>query len=167
MRYAPLNLHEEILNVRCQNYDKKVFNKIYSFYESINIIKPYQKKAISIEMKNKDESLLKGTTKSVYFSCYQAGGTLSGLCWKIRMGLVNILYLIDYNNFSLNHINGLDFEAIKNQPVNLLLTDMCPMIGDDRIKKDKLYIDIKNILLDFYSKQAIDPVRPRPFFGDN
>lgn len=131
------------------------------------MIKPYQKKAISIEIKNYDESLLKGTTKSVYFSCYQAGGTLSGLCWKIRMGLVNILYLVDYNNFSLNHINGLDFEAIKNQPVDLLLTDMCPMIGDEKIKKDKLYIDIKSILLDFYLKQSIDPARPRPFFGDN
>lgn len=130
MRYSPLNFHEEVLNFRNPNYDKKVFNKIYSFYESIQIIKPYQKKAVIIESKSYDQSLLKGTSKSVYFSCYQAGGSLSGICWKIRMGMVNILYLIDYNNFSLNHINGLDFEAIKNQPVNLLLTDTYPTIGD-------------------------------------
>lgn len=44
---------------------------------------------------------------------------------------------------------------------------MCPMIGDEKIKKDKLYIEIKNILLDFYSRQTIDPIKPRPFFGDN
>lgn len=81
------------------------------------------------------------------------------------MGMVNILYLIDYNNFSLNHINGLDFEAIKNQPVNLLLTDIYPTIGDEKIKKDKLYTDIKNILVDFYSRQSIDPARPRQFIG--
>jgi hypothetical protein len=130
MRYSPLNFHEEVLNFRNPNYNKKVFNKIYSFYESIQIIKPYQKKAVIIESKSYDQSLLKGTSKSVYFSCYQAGGSLSGICWKIRMGMVNILYLIDYNNFSLNHINGLDFEAIKNQPVNLLLTDTYPTIGD-------------------------------------
>lgn len=130
MRYSPLNFHEEVLNFRNPNYNKKVFNKIYSFYESIQIIKPYQKKAVIIESKSYDQSLLKGTSKSVYFSCYQAGGSLSGICWKIRMGMVNILYLIDYNNFSLNHINGLDFEAIKNQPVNLLLTDTYPTISD-------------------------------------
>jgi len=165
MRYSPLNLHEEILNLRLPNYDKKVFNKIYSFFESIQVIKPYQKKAISIELKNKDDSLLKSTTKSIFFSCYQSGGTLSGLCWKIRMGMVNILYLVDYNNFSLNHINGLDFEAIKNHPVNLLLTDMYPMIPDERIKKDRLYIDIKNVIMDFYARQGIDPIRPKPFFG--
>ncbi len=165
MRYAPLNLHEEILNVRSANYDKKVFNRIYSIFESINIIKPYQKKAISIELKNNDDSLLKGTSKSIYFSCYQAGGSLSNLCWKIRMGLISVLYLVDYNNYSLNHINGLDLEAIKSQPVNLLLTDMYPMIGDEKIKKDKLYVDIKNVLIDFYARQAIDPVRPKPFFG--
>lgn len=81
------------------------------------------------------------------------------------MGLVNILYLVDYNNFSQNHTNGLDFEAIKSQPISLLLTDLCPSIPDEVIKKDKLYIDIKNILIDFYARQNIDPNRPRPFFG--
>jgi len=42
---------------------------------------------------------------------------------------------------------------------------MYPTITDDKIKKDKLYIDIKNILIDFYSRQGIDPIRPKPFFG--
>ncbi len=165
MRYAPLNLHEEILNLRSPSYDKKVFNKIYSNFESIQVIKPYQKKAISIELKNHDDSLLKSTSKNIFFSCYQAGGTLSGLTWKIRAGLVNILYLVDYNNFSLNHIHGLDFEAIKNQPINLMLTDMYPILTDEKIKKDRLYIDIKNVLMEFYTRLGIDPFRPKPFFG--
>lgn len=30
MRYAPLNLHEEILNLRLEGYDKKIFNRIYT-----------------------------------------------------------------------------------------------------------------------------------------
>jgi Cft2 family RNA processing exonuclease len=32
MRYSPLNLHEEILNLRIPNYNKKIFNRIYSEY---------------------------------------------------------------------------------------------------------------------------------------
>jgi len=78
-----------------------------------------------------------------------------------------MLYLVDFNNFSLNHINGLDLEAIKNQPINILLTDMYPVIPDDKIKKDKLYVELKKIMIDFYTRQGIDPVRPRPFLGDN
>lgn len=46
MRYSPLNLHEEILNLRLPNYNPKVFNRIYSEYEEINLVKPYQKKEI-------------------------------------------------------------------------------------------------------------------------
>jgi hypothetical protein len=74
----------------------------------VQIVKPYQKKAITVEIKNNSDSFLKGTTKTVFFSSYQAGGALSSICWKIRMGLINILYMVDYNNYSLNHINGLD-----------------------------------------------------------
>lgn len=48
MRYSPLNVHEELLNVRSRIYNKKIFNKIYKIYESINIIKPLQKKCINL-----------------------------------------------------------------------------------------------------------------------
>jgi hypothetical protein len=68
--------------------------------------------------------LRQGSSKSVHFSSYQAGGSLGSLCWKIHYGLINILYLVEYNNYFLNHINGLDLEAIKSQPINLMLTDM-------------------------------------------
>lgn len=30
MRYSPLNLHEEILNLRLPGYNKKIFNRIYA-----------------------------------------------------------------------------------------------------------------------------------------
>ena len=73
--------------------------------------------------------------------------------------------MVDFNNFSLNHINGLDLEAVKNQPISLLLTDMYPMIADEKIKKDKLYIEIKKTLLEFYVRQGIDPTRPKSFLG--
>ena len=128
MRYAPLNFHEEILNLRNQNYTKKVFNEIYSYFELIQLVKPYQKKVITVQANN----LLprQGSLKSVHFSCYQAGGSLGSLCWKIHYGLINILYMVEYNNYFLNHINGLDLEAIKSQPINLMLTDMYSNIPD-------------------------------------
>jgi Cft2 family RNA processing exonuclease len=46
MRYSPLNLHEEILNLRLPAYNKKIFNRIYSEYEEMNLVKPYQKKEL-------------------------------------------------------------------------------------------------------------------------
>lgn len=49
MRYSPLNVHEELLNIRSRNYSKKTFNRIYKIYESINIIKPLQKKCINLQ----------------------------------------------------------------------------------------------------------------------
>lgn len=55
MRYSPLNLHEEILNLRCKTYCKKIFNKIYKIYESINIVKPQQKKCVDLSTDEKAE----------------------------------------------------------------------------------------------------------------
>jgi len=44
MRYCPLNIHEEILNLRLPNYNKKIFNKIYTYFEEMQLLKPFQKK---------------------------------------------------------------------------------------------------------------------------
>lgn len=44
MRYSPLNIHEEMLNLRLPGYNEKVFNRIYSHFEEMNLVKPYQKK---------------------------------------------------------------------------------------------------------------------------
>lgn len=43
MRYSPLNLHEEILNLRIPTYTHKIFNRIYYEYEEMILVKPYQK----------------------------------------------------------------------------------------------------------------------------
>jgi Cft2 family RNA processing exonuclease len=32
MRYSPLSIHEELLNMRLPNYSRKVFNRIYSYF---------------------------------------------------------------------------------------------------------------------------------------
>jgi len=48
MRYSPLNLHEELLNLRLDRYNKKIFNKIYSEYEEMNLVKPFQKKELQL-----------------------------------------------------------------------------------------------------------------------
>lgn len=49
MRCSPLNLHERLLCLHFPNYNKKVFNRIYKIYESINIIKTQQKKSVEVE----------------------------------------------------------------------------------------------------------------------
>jgi Cft2 family RNA processing exonuclease len=55
-----------------------------------------------------------------------AGSSLGSLYWKISYGLINILYLVNYNNYSMNHIAGLDMDNLTNQPINLLITDGYP-----------------------------------------
>lgn len=49
MRYSPLNLHEEIVILRMHQYNKKIFNRMYRLYESINIVKTQQKKAVNVD----------------------------------------------------------------------------------------------------------------------
>ena len=39
---------------------------------------------------------------------------------------MNIVYLVNYNNYSLNHIHGLDMDNLVTQPTNLLITDGYP-----------------------------------------
>lgn len=48
MRYSPLNIHEELLILRHPTYNKKVFNKMYKYYESIQLVKPHQKKCVDL-----------------------------------------------------------------------------------------------------------------------
>ncbi len=65
------------------------------------MVKPYQRKVIEVV----EEGDAKG---NVHFTCFQAGGALGSLAWRISTGLLTVLYLVDYNNYFLNHINGLD-----------------------------------------------------------
>ena len=49
MRYSPLNLHEQLLLLRMPSYNKKTFNRIYSEYEDLNLVKPFQKKELDLK----------------------------------------------------------------------------------------------------------------------
>lgn len=68
------------------------------------------------------ESGIGEVDKIIYFTGYSAGGNTGSIAWRISFGIVNILYLVEYNNFSLHHINGLDFNQVK-QPIDILITD--------------------------------------------
>lgn len=74
--------------------------------------------------------------KSIQFACYLAGGYLGSIYWRISYGLVNILYLVEYNNYSMNHINGLDFDNLATIPTHLLVTDAYPRT--EIIKKNSI-----------------------------
>jgi len=49
-----------------------------------------------------------GAVKKISFCCYLAGGYLGSVYWRISCGLINILYLVDFNNYCMQHIGGLD-----------------------------------------------------------
>lgn len=91
-----------------------------------------------------------------------AGGYLGSVYWRISYGLVNILYLVDYNNYNMFHIGGLDIDNLKNQTAHLLITDVYAPTDRDT-KKDKLYVELKQKLMNFYQKNGVDPNRPKSF----
>ena len=163
MRCSPLNLHEGLLALNCPNYNKKVFNRIYKIYESINIIKTQQKKSVEIADDNKGEVAMEKQNameeeveptigeveKIIYFTCYSAGSSMGNLAWRVSFGLVNILYLVEYNNYSLYHMGGIDLSQIM-QPTDILITDTCLDIDDSHMNKSRLYAQVKEAIVGFY-----------------
>jgi Cft2 family RNA processing exonuclease len=147
VREAPLNLHESLLSLRCKAYNKKVFSKLYKIYESINIIKPQQKisycangpdDANTVPPKSGQPTAMEPeepkpaigeVEKIIYFTCFSAGGNMGSLSWRLSYGIVNILYLVEYNNYSMYHINGLELPQIM-QPTDILITDTYKKIDD-------------------------------------
>jgi hypothetical protein len=83
------------------------------------------------------------------------------------VGLIGVLYLTDYTNYALHHISGLDLESIRNQPVDLLITDMYSPIQDQSLHRDKLYGDLRRILVEFYQKNGLDPLHPKPMMSES
>jgi len=74
---------------------------------------------------------------------------MGSLSWRLSFGIVNIVYLVQYNNYSMYHIGGLDLEQVM-QPTDILITDTYKNIDDSWMKKVQLYQKIKNILVNFY-----------------
>jgi Cft2 family RNA processing exonuclease len=172
MRYSPLNLHEELLNLRLDRYNKKIFNKIYSEYEEMNLVKPFQKKELQLnsaeegKMVEERSETLRETDKKIHFCCYLAGGYLGSVYWRISYGLINIIYLVDYNNYAMHHIGGLDLDNLKSQSTHLLITDACSQRVED-MKKDKLYQSLKQKIVEFFVGSGLDPAKPGGFSPKN
>ena len=120
-----------VLTLRCPTYNKKVFNRVYKIYEMINIIKPQQKKSVEVEgpsipvdssanppnpkapndksaMDEEGDTIISEVEKVIYFTSYTAGSCMDNIAWRLSFGIVNIVYLVEYNNYSLYHISGLD-----------------------------------------------------------
>jgi hypothetical protein len=166
MRYSPLNLHEEILNLRIPGYNKKIFNRIYSEYEEMNLVKPYQKKELLLskpveEMEDERKDSVKETDKRLHFCCYLAGGYLGSVYWRITFGLINIVYLVDYNNYNMQHIGGLDLDNLHSQSTHLLLTDAYQRSDD--MKRERFYQNLKEKVVNFYHINNLDPTKPKMF----
>lgn len=99
--------------------------------------------------------------KSIQFACYLAGGYLGSLYWRISYGLVNILYLVEYNNYSMNHIGGLDFDNLATIPTQLLITDPYPR--QEVVKRQSIYQEMMGVVLNFYKQNYIEPNKPKTF----
>lgn len=80
---------------------------------------------------------------------------MGSLAWRLSFGIVNILYMVDYNNYSLYHINGVNLEQILS-PTDIFITDTYKNIDDSWVKKTSLYQKIKDILLRFYERNGLN-----------
>lgn len=67
---------------------------------------------------------------------------MGSLAWRLSFGKINIVYMIEYNNYSLYHINGLDIQSMTN-PIDIFITDTYRNVDDLLIKKQALYNKIK------------------------
>lgn len=79
---------------------------------------------------------------------------MGSLAWRLSFGIVNILYLVSFNNYSLYHIDGVELAQIM-QPTDILVTDTYRNIQDDRMKKNYLYAKVKETILKFYERNGI------------
>lgn len=130
------------------------------------MIKPYQKKELLLTSQDEvmeDERFdsVKETDKKIHFCCYLAGGYLGSVYWRISFGLINIVYLVDYNNYCMQHIGGLDLENLRSQSTHLLLTDAYPR--NDDMKRERFYANLKEKVVRFYLDNNLDPNKPKMF----
>jgi hypothetical protein len=65
----------------------------------------------------------------------------------------------------MQHIGGLDLENLKSQPTHLLITDVYPRL--DESKRGKLYLELKNLVVNFYHSNYLDPAKPKTFNSDH
>lgn len=84
---------------------------------------------------------------------------MGSLVWRLSFGMINMLYLVEYNNYSLYHINGLNLEQILS-PTDIMITDAYKDIDDSWVKKTSLYRRIKDILLSFYERNNMNFEKP-------
>ena len=64
------------------------------------------------------------------------------LSWRLSFGIINVLYLVEYNNYSLYHMDGLKLEQIL-APTDILITDTYRNNEDSLNKTVNLYNRVK------------------------
>lgn len=136
----------------------------------MNLVKPFQKQELllstpaeQMEEESREGRVLsvKQTDKRLHFCCYLAGGYLGSVYWRITFGLVNIVYLVDYNNYTMQHIGGLDLDNLRGLSTHLLLTDAYQRSDD--IKRERFYQSLKEKVVSFYLANNLDPTKPKMF----
>lgn len=86
---------------------------------------------------------------------------MGSVYWRITFGLVNIVYLVDYNNYNMQHIGGLDLDNLRSQSTHLLLTDAYQRSDD--MKRERFYQSLKEKVVSFYHANNLDPTKPKMF----
>lgn len=84
---------------------------------------------------------------------------MGSIAWRLSYGIVNMLYLVSYNNYSMYHIDGLELPQIV-QPTDILITDAYRNIDDSSMKKDFLYQKVRDIVAKFYERNGISLMKP-------
>lgn len=56
----------------------------------------------------------------------------------------------------------MDLESLRSQRTHILITDGYLKVDERDLRKEKLYNDLKIVLLDFYERSNLESHRPKP-----
>ena len=68
---------------------------------------------------------------------YCIGNSIGACAWLLKCNFMNILYLVGYNVYSEQLIDGTDIENISRLFVNYLITDYRPQLETPNKKEEK------------------------------
>lgn len=147
-----INLFDVILNLvffqEIEPIDiKQIFQKIYLNFDKSSQIKYLQKNSVDISRKIKDKQLI--------LTPFCIGNSVGACAWKMQLDLINILYLVSYNNYTEYHIESIDLTNLAKQRFDIIITDANhdQRTDDFKLSNQSNYAVIENQLTNALEQQ--------------
>ncbi|KAL4471152.1 hypothetical protein ABPG72_019094 [Tetrahymena utriculariae] len=96
---------------------EKSFQKFYIAYDRCKVIQFFQKKVVHI--KHND----------IIISPNCIGNTLGACAWIIKDNLINIMYMIQFNHISDEHLDGINIKTFVKKRIDVLITEQTLLNG--------------------------------------